>query len=165
MSTSIPRSPARPPHLGQVFQQKILIRASATCVERCFTELDLMHRWLNPALRCDPVGRWQTTVGSRSRFVIQLPLWQPSLRSTVIERQPGLVVWQFDGFFRGCDRWECIPHPNGTELLNRFEFQVPNPVVQWGFKTFAASLTRQDMQAQLRRLKQVAERLEQSGHW
>jgi hypothetical protein len=29
--------------------------------------------------------------------------------------------------------------------------------VNWGFNTFAASWTKQDMQAQLRRLKRVAE--------
>ncbi|MEO1763789.1 MAG: SRPBCC family protein, partial [Cyanobacteria bacterium J06629_18] len=44
-------------------------------------------------------------------------------------------------------------------LVNRFEFQIPNPIVSWGFKTFAEKLTKQDMEAQLRRLKHVAESL------
>jgi len=143
----------------QVFEQTVYIQASATDVERCITDRDLMHRWLNPALRCDPIGQWNTDLGGQSRFVVQLPLWQPSLHSTVVERQPGLVVWGFDGFFRGRDRWECIPEVEGTRLLNRFEFTIPNPLIQFGFRTFAASWTRQDMQAQLQRLKQVAERL------
>jgi len=143
----------------QVFEQTVYIQASATDVERCITDRDLMHRWLNPALRCDPIGQWNTDLGGQSRFVVQLPLWQPALHSTVVERQPGLVVWGFDGFFRGRDRWECIPEVEGTRLLNRFEFTIPNPLIQFGFRTFAASWTRQDMQAQLQRLKQVAERL------
>jgi hypothetical protein len=42
-------------------------------------------------------------------------------------------------------------------LVNRFEFQIPNPLVAFGFNQFAANLTKADMQAQLRRLKRVAE--------
>ncbi|MDV3000619.1 MAG: hypothetical protein N5P05_002225 [Chroococcopsis gigantea SAG 12.99] len=141
----------------QVFEQSIQINASATTVERCFTDLELMHRWLNPALRCEPIGDWRTDVGARSRFYLQIPLLQPSLKSTVITRAPGLIVWQFEGFFQGCDRWECQPTEKGTCLLNRFEFEVPNPVIGWGFNKFAAGWTKNDMKAQLRRLKRVAE--------
>lgn len=142
---------------AQVFEQSIQIKASATVVERCITDQILMHRWLNPVLRCEPIGEWSTEVGSRSRFVIQIPLLQPTLNSIVLEREPGLVVWEFQGFFQGRDRWECQPTDKGTRLLNRFEFEIPNPLVSWGFNTFAADWTKNDMQAQLRRLKQVAE--------
>ncbi len=141
----------------QVFEQSIKISASATVVEQCFTDLTLMHRWLNPALRCQPVGDWSTDKGSKSQFVIQIPLVQPTLSSTVVEREPGLVVWEFQGFFQGRDRWECQPLERGTTLLNRFEFEIPNPVVRYGFNQFARNWTKQDMQAQLRRLKRVAE--------
>ncbi len=141
----------------QVFEQSIQINASATTVERCITELNLMHRWLNPVLRCYPVGDWNTNVGGKSKFVIEVPLIKPTLNCTIVERHPGLVVWGFEGFFKGKDRWECQPNQNGTCLLNRFEFQIPNPVISWGFKIFAEKFTQQDMQAQLRRLKQVAE--------
>ena len=143
--------------LPQVFEQSITIKASATTVESCLSDLELMHRWLNPALKCEPIGKWSTTVGSLSRFQIKIPLWQPSLKSVVVEREPGLIVWEFDGFFQGRDRWECQPTSQGTILLNRFEFQVPNPIVSWGFKTFAATWTKKDMKSQLRRLKRVAE--------
>ena len=141
----------------QAFEQSIQINASATTVERCITDQTLMHRWLNPVLRCEPVGEWSTQVGSRSRFVIQIPLVQPTLNSVVVEREPGLVVWAFKGFFQGRDRWECQPTGNGTRLLNRFEFEIPNPIVGWGFNTFARHWTESDMKAQLRRLKRVAE--------
>ena len=143
----------------QVFEQSIQIKASATMVERCLTDLTLMHRWLNPMLCCEPIGEWCTEIGGRSRFTIKIPIIQPSLKSVVIERQPGLIVWEFDGFFRGCDRWECQPNVTGTLLLNQFTFEIPNPMVSWGFKTFAATLTKKDMQSQLRRLKRVAEEL------
>lgn len=141
----------------QIFEQSISISASATAVEQCLTDLELMHRWLNPALRCEPVGVWNTELGGRSRFLIQTPLVQPALHSTVVEREPGLIVWEFRGFFQGRDRWECQPTSTGTTLVNRFEFRIPNPIVRYGFNTFAAEWTRQDMQAQLRRLKRVAE--------
>jgi hypothetical protein len=81
------------------------------------------------------------------------------LYSVVVEREPGLIVWEFRGFFKGRDRWECQPTLKGTRLLNCFQFEVPNPIVRFGFNTFAANLTAQDMQAQLRRLKRVAEEI------
>ena len=142
---------------SQVFEQSIQINASATVVERCITDRALMHRWLNPALRCQPVGDWSTDVGSRSRFVIQIPVVKPTLKSVVVERQPGVIVWGFEGFFQGRDRWECQPLAQGTRLINRFEFEIPNPLIRWGFNTFAQHWTKEDMQAQLRRLKRVAE--------
>lgn len=143
------------------FEQSIQINATSTVVERCITEQILMHRWLNPALRCEPVGEWSTNIGSRSRFIIQIPLLQPTLDSLVVEREPGLIVWEFQGFFQGRDRWECQPNERGTHLLNRFEFDVPNPLISWGFNTFAANWTQNDMKAQLRRLKGVAEEINQ----
>jgi hypothetical protein len=146
---------------SQVFEQSIHIKASATAVEKCLTDLELMHRWLNPVLRCEPIGTWSTEINSLSRFIIRFPLWQPTLRSTVVEREPGLIVWQFEGFFQGRDRWECQPTATGTNLLNRFEFSIPNPLVSWGFENFAAKWTQKDMQAQLRRLKRVAEEIYQ----
>ncbi|MDJ0555419.1 MAG: SRPBCC family protein [Microcoleaceae cyanobacterium MO_207.B10] len=142
---------------SQVFEQSILIRASATVVERCITDNVLMHKWLNPMLRCEPVGNWDISVGSRSRFIINIPFLQPSLDSVVAEREPGLVVWEFQGFFRGRDRWECQPKSDGTLLLNRFEFEIPSPLIRFGFNQFAASWTKADMEAQLRRLRRVAE--------
>jgi hypothetical protein len=141
----------------QAFEQSIQIDASPSIVEKCLTDRILMHRWLNPMLLCEPVGEWSTDLGSQSRFLIKIPLWPPTLDSVVVERQPGLVVWQFTGFFHGRDRWECQLHPQGTLLLNRFEFEIPNPLVRWGFNTFASKLTKQDMRAQLQRLKRVAE--------
>ncbi|GAB4290339.1 MAG: SRPBCC family protein [Oscillatoriaceae cyanobacterium] len=142
---------------NQVFEQSIQIRASATVVERCIIEEKLMHRWLNPALRCEAVEDWNTDLGSQFRFKILIPIFQPQLDTVVVEREPGLIVWGFDGFFQGRDRWECQPQGQDTLLLNRFEFHIPNPIVAFGFHRFAASWTRQDMQAQLRRLKRVAE--------
>ncbi len=144
----------------EVFEQSIEINATSTVVEQCITERALMHQWLNPALRCEPIGDWSTEVGSKSKFIIQIPVIKPTLISTVVEREAGLIVWGFEGYFKGCDRWECQPTDNGTHLVNRFEFEIPNPIVSWGFKTFAEKFTKQDMQAQLRRLKHVAQSVE-----
>ncbi len=142
----------------EIFEQSIQVRASATCVEQCFTDLETMHRWLNPLLRCEPLGdRWSTALESQSRFWLKIPLVNLVLNNRVVEREPGLIVWQFTGFFRGRDRWECIPNATGTQLVNRFQFDIPNPLVRWGFKTFAARWTQKDMQAQLRRIKAIAE--------
>lgn len=147
--------------MKQVFEQSIQINASATIVENCITDLSLMHRWLNPLLRCEPIGEWNTEIGGRSRFIIKIPLLQPTLKSLVVGREPGLIIWEFEGFFQGCDRWECQPNSQGTQLLNRFEFSISNPIISWGFDNFAASWTRNDMKAQLKRLKRVAEEIYQ----
>ncbi|MGB2926041.1 MAG: SRPBCC family protein [Limnothrix sp.] len=142
----------------EVFEQSVHICASATCIEACFTDLSTMHRWLNPLLRCEPIGEeWSTALGSRSRFFVKIPLLKLVLNNRVVEREPGLIVWQFTGFFQGRDRWECLPNATGTQLVNRFQFEIPNPVIRWGFDTFAARLTKKDMQAQLRRIKAIAE--------
>jgi hypothetical protein len=143
--------------LSQFFEHSISIQATVECVDRVITDRKLMHQWLNPILRCDPVGEWKTDIGSQSRFIIQIPFLKPTLASQIIERRLGLTVWEFDGFFKGRDRWECFAEAQGTRLVNRFEFQILNPLVAFGFQTFAAPWTRKDMQAQLVRLKQVAE--------
>jgi Polyketide cyclase / dehydrase and lipid transport len=154
-----------------IFEQSIVINTSATIVEQCFTNLEKMHYWLNPALRCEPWENtiWSTEIGAKSQFLIQIPLLKPVLISTVIERKPGVVVWEFEGFFRGRDRWEAQPQNDpqyqGTQhqrtlLINRFEFIVPNPIVAFGFNTFAAKWTKADMERQLQRLKRVAESIE-----
>ena len=145
----------------QCFEQSITIRTNSTTVERCFTDLVLMNSWLNPILRCEASENtaWSTKLGAKSHFVIQIPVFKPVLISTIVEREPGLVVWEFDGFFQGRDRWEVQPQDQGSLLINRFEFTIPNPIVAFGFNTFAAKWTKADMAAQLQRLKQVAERL------
>lgn len=142
---------------SQQFEQSIEINASPQVVEHCITSRTLMHKWLNPLLKCEPVGDWSTEVGSCSRFIILIPIVQPTLEAVVKERKPGLIVWGFEGFFQGSDFWECKPTPQGTLLINTFKFKIPNPVIRWGFNVFAASLTKIDMQSQLQRLKRVAE--------
>jgi hypothetical protein len=145
----------------RVFENCILIHAQVASVDRCLSESALMHRWLNPALRCDPIGPWSTDLGAQSRFVIQVPLWEPSLLSTVVERHTGLITWAFEGFFNGRDQWRYTPCPQGTQLVNRFEFDIPNPLVRAGFNWVAAGWTQRDMKTQLQRLKHTAESLEQ----
>jgi hypothetical protein len=141
----------------QVFQQSVMIQASIDRVDSAITDRTLMHQWLNPALVCEPIGEWSSELGAQSRFMLQIPVLKPTLLSTVIERRLGLVVWEFSGFFVGRDRWECFSEAEGTRLVNTFEFQIPNPLVSFGFQTFAAPWTKRDMQAQLQRLKNVAE--------
>ncbi|WP_204106099.1 MULTISPECIES: SRPBCC family protein [Spirulina sp. CCY15215] len=142
-------------------EQSITINASVAIVERCIIDLDLMRCWLNPSLRCEPIGEWGTEVGDRSRFIVKFSPLPLVLENTVIERKSGLVVWEFQGFFQGRDRWECQETDEGTILLNCFEFVIPNPFIRWGFRLFALTWTQRDMQAQLQRLKRVAEGLEQ----
>jgi hypothetical protein len=121
-----------------------------------------MAQWLNPFLSCECIGPWSVEVGSRFRFRLNVPMLRPALDCVVKERGPGLVEWEFSGFFVGTDRWESFAQEGGTLLVNRFCFEIPNTLVQMGFNLFAASLTRQDMLAQLQRLKKVAEKFSNS---
>lgn len=139
------------------FEQSVYIEAPIAIVDHTITDQTLMHQWLNPLLKCEPIGEWSSQVGSQTRFTIRIPFLYPTLHSQVIERREGLVVWAFAGFFQGCDRWQCQPEISGTRLINQFEFCIENPLIAIGFQTFAAKLTRRDMQSQLQRLKQVAE--------
>ena len=50
------------------FLQCITIAASPGVVEHCITNLAIMHRWLNPALRCEPVEDWSTEPGAQSQI-------------------------------------------------------------------------------------------------
>jgi hypothetical protein len=155
-----------PPHPQlSCFENAIEIQASATTVERCITDRHQMAQWLNPMLICESVGDlWSTEVGAQSRFVINLPLFKPTLQNQVIDRAPGLVVWAFQGFFVGTDRWECEPIAQGTRLINQFSFEIPNPLIRFGFDRFAQELTQADMKAQLKRIKVLAETLERQSH-
>lgn len=146
----------------QQFKNSVDINASPTIVEHCISDRALMHKWLNPALRCEPVGEWSTNIGSRSRFIILIPLVKPALDAVILERKPGLIVWGFEGFFQGSDRWECQEIAQGTKLVNCFTFKIPNPLIRTGFNVFASYLTKADMRSQLHRLKRVAEAV-QSG--
>jgi hypothetical protein len=139
------------------FSQSIQIAAPPSAVERCFTQLKTMHRWLNPVLRVQPQEIWSTELGSSCEFLLQLPLIQPRLHCQVFERDQGLIVWAFKGFFTGYDTWRWYPNEGGCQLENCFQFEIPNPLVQVGFDLFAARLTQVDMRRQLERLKQVAE--------
>ncbi len=141
------------------FEQSCLIAASLVSVDRCLTEEALMRQWLNPILRCEAVGIWATSVGSRFRFIIEIPLLQPTLDCLVIERELGNVVWEFTGFFEGTDRWQAHAQDTQTRLVNQFIFTIPNPIIASGFSLFA-TLTQRDMQAQLQRFKRVAESLD-----
>lgn len=168
------------------YTQTIEIAASLAQVDRCLTDPTLMHRWLNPLLRCEAVGSWSDQVGSQFRFLIGIPLWQPVLTCEIssrgIETEQRWIEWSFAGFFVGSDRWQMQSMTSIatsiakderakdsssppeitkqiTKLINSFDFEIPNPLVSWGFNVMAAGLTQSDMQAQLQRLQQVAEAL------
>ncbi|MEM8717523.1 MAG: SRPBCC family protein [Cyanobacteria bacterium P01_A01_bin.3] len=141
------------------FTQSVDIAAPVDVVDRCIVSEDTMALWLNPMLRCEAIGNWSTEVGSRFQFTLKIPLLAPHLDCVVQERRSGLVVWSFQGFFTGTDRWECRKNTSGTQLLNQFTFEIPTPLVRVGFDLVAARLTQRDMQAQLVRIKSIAEEL------
>ncbi len=140
----------------QVWEQSIQINTSAVVVDRCITELNLLRQWMSSS--CEPIGDWSVSIGSYSRLVVKLSLFQFNLSRIVVVREPGLIVWGFDGLITGRDRWECRPHEQGTLLVNRWELQTSN-LAGWGWRRLASNWTADEMANQLRRLKYLAEEL------
>jgi Polyketide cyclase / dehydrase and lipid transport len=140
----------------QVWEQSIQINASAVVTDRCITELDLQQRWRSGS--CESVDKWSVAVGSYSRLIVKMPWFQFSLNRIVVVREPGLIVWNFDGFLTGQDRWECRPRAIGTLVVNRWELQT-SKAIGWGWQRFNRKWTTDEMAAQLMRLKYVAEEL------
>ena len=140
----------------QVWEQSIQINASAVVIDRCITELDLQQRWRGG--RCEAVGEWNVAVGSYSRLTMKWPWFQFRLNRVVVVREPGLVVWSFDGLLTGRDRWECRPRAVGTLVVNRWELQTSN-AIGWGWQRFNSQWITDEMAAQLMRLKYVSEDL------
>jgi Polyketide cyclase / dehydrase and lipid transport len=143
----------------ELCKKSIQINASATVVDRCLTELLLLRRWRNGLVTCEPLGAWSPEVGSRSHLRLENSLWPLSLRNIVVRREPGLIVWEFRGWLRGLDRWECQPWAGGTRLLNCWEWQATNGWIDWWWKSFGAKSIEEDIDAQLMRIKYVAEEL------
>ncbi|MEM9150714.1 MAG: SRPBCC family protein [Cyanobacteria bacterium P01_F01_bin.3] len=148
---------------SQTFEQSVWIDAPVSIVDQVITDQHYMHQWLNPVLRCNPIDEWSTEVGARSIFIVQVPILNLTLNSQVSERAEGLVVWSFDGFFQGRDRWACSAEGKGTRLNNQFTFVATSRLMKIGFQLFAAALTKRDMEQQLVRLKRVAENLNSSA--
>jgi Polyketide cyclase / dehydrase and lipid transport len=140
----------------QVLEQSIQINASAVVVDRCVTDPSLQRQWLGS--NYEPMGNGSVAVGSYSRLAINLPLFHFTLSRIVIVREPGLVVWGFDGFITGRELWECRPHERGTLLVNRWELQTSN-LIGWGWHRFARQQLTDEIVTQLTRLKYVAEEI------
>ncbi len=140
----------------QIWEQSIQVDASAVVVDRCITELALQQRWRSG--RSEPIDNWSVAVGSYSRWLLPLPWWQLSLGRIVVIREPGLVVWGFDGLITGRDRWECCPSEQGTLVINRWEIQT-NSFIGWGWQRWNRNWINDQMVTQLMRLKYVAEEL------
>jgi Polyketide cyclase / dehydrase and lipid transport len=140
-------------------QKSIYIKASATVVDRCLTELELIHRWRNGLVTCEALGEWLLSPGSRSRLRLENSLWPIVLRNNLVRREPGLVRWEFQGLLRGFDQWECQPAAAGTQLVNRWQWQAANGWLDWWWRNFGARAIEDDIEAQLMRIKYVAEEI------
>jgi hypothetical protein len=141
------------------WEKSIQIKASATVVDRCLTELALIQRWRSGLVTCAARGEWSTSLGSPSRLRLENSLWPLTLGQIVVQREPGLIVWEFSGGLRGTDGWECQPATNGTRLVNCWEWRAANGWINWWWRSFGAQAIADDIDAQLMRIKYVAEEL------
>lgn len=140
----------------QSWEQTIQIQASAVLVDRCLSELPLIHRWLGAAW--EPIGTWDLAVGSGSRQLVSVGGWQIKLSRIVLIREPGLVVWGLSGFLTGREYWECQPNEHGTLLIHRWELQFSS-VSGWGWSTWLGQRIQEARSEHLQQLKFLAEEL------
>jgi hypothetical protein len=144
----------------RTYERSIQIEATATAVERCFTELDLVSQWLTPMFRCEAIGNWEAAVGNRCHLTIVSRFLRLGTIARVIVREPGSIVWQFEGALRGIDRWECEPNSEGTRLIHSREMTFSNPIFAWLFDRLFLSSTEHQNKVQISRLKAVAEEVQ-----
>jgi hypothetical protein len=139
------------------WERSILIRASATVVDRCLTEWPLIRRWRNGLVTWE-AGDDPLVVGSRGRWHINHSLWPLRLGASLVQREPGLVVWQLSGGLQGLDRWECRPQEAGTQLYHCWDWHTSGGVYRW-WPVVGRLALEDDSEAQLMRIKYVAEEI------
>ncbi len=145
-------------------ENEIRVAAPPLTAETYLLDPEKLHRWINPLFRFEPVGESGTTAGSRFRFVLQIPPIHPALEYEIAEHSfdptpdaPTVctVVYRFTGFMEGRDTWTFTAEGDGTRVWNRFEYDVPNPLVRLGWQILAEPFTVRDMREQMERLRRT----------
>jgi hypothetical protein len=142
-------------------EEFVVVDAGMDRVEQVMTEQRLMQSWMSSAVQFAPTeGPWSLAQGTR---------WQLGLTGLgrlleanyiVYQRQPGLIIWAFDGFWEGLDAWKWMPYQHNTAqtlIQNRIEYDLKIPALDLIWPATIGPLMGWDAKVQMRRLKHVCE--------
>lgn len=143
---------------AHVLEEFVVVSAPLERVEAVMTERVLMQRWMSGAVQFTPLDGWRFEQGAPWRLT--LAGLGRSLEATYLvhERRPGLILWQFDGFWEGFDAWHWMAHGVGQTLIqNRIEYRLRVPVLELVWPATVGPLMGWDAKVQMQRLRQVCE--------
>lgn len=141
-------------------EEFIVVAASPERVEQVMTNQALMRRWMSPTVRFEPLEMWSFERGARWRLTLTGLGRVLESQYVVYDRQPGLILWAFDGFWEGFDAWRWLTFPHDatkTLIQNRIEYNLRIPVLDLIWPTTIGPLMGWDAKVQMRRLKGVCE--------
>ncbi|MGB9633395.1 MAG: SRPBCC family protein [Chloroflexaceae bacterium] len=141
-------------------EEFVVVEAPLERVEAVMTERALMTRWMSPAVRFEPLETWSFEQGARWRLTLTGLGRALEAHYVVHDRQPGLVLWAFNGFWEGFDAWHWRPfqgHAGRTLIQNRIEYNLSIPILDVLWPATVGPLMGWDAKVQMRRLKSVCE--------
>ncbi|NJM08133.1 SRPBCC family protein [Candidatus Gracilibacteria bacterium] len=141
-------------------EEFIVVSATLVQVDAAMTERALMQRWMSPAVQFAPQhGNWSFAEGTR--WQLTLSGLGDLLRAEYVvqERQPGLILWAFDGFWQGFDAWHwfAASAPGQVIIQNRIEYDLRVPGLAAIWPLTVGPLMGWDARTQMQRLKEVCE--------
>ncbi|MCG8353128.1 MAG: SRPBCC family protein [Chloroflexales bacterium] len=145
-------------HLQEEF---VIVNTPMQRVEAVMTERNLMELWMSPAVRFEPLDDWRFATGDRWRMTLTGVGDLLHADYVVHDRQPGLVLWAFNGFWEGFDAWRWLPDSDApaaqTIIQNRIEYEIRIPGLDLLWPVTVGPLMGWDARVQMQRLKRVCE--------
>lgn len=124
------------------------------------TDRALMERWMSPAVVFSPLDGWRFDTGAPWRMQLRGLGSLLDAGYIVADRQPGLILWAFDGFWEGFDAWHWRSLDDGRTLIqNRIEYNLRVPGLDLIWPLTIGPLMGRDADVQMQRLKRVCEQL------
>lgn len=143
-----------------VQEEFVVVHAPMEVVESVMTDRELMLRWMSPTVRFEPLDGWRFDTGAPWRLTLT-GLGNLLVADYVVhERQPGLVLWAYTGFWQGFDAWHWMPAPEDpqqTIIQNRLEYELRVPGLNLIWPVTVGPLMGWDARVQMKRLREVCE--------
>ncbi|NJP07861.1 MAG: SRPBCC family protein [Chloroflexaceae bacterium] len=144
-----------------VLEEFVVVHAPMDVVDRVITERNLMMRWASPSVRFDPLDGWRFDEGAPWKLTLTgLGDVMPA-DYVVHAREPGLILWAYNGFWEGFDAWHWFPasnDPHGPTIIqNRLEYELRSPLLPLFWRFTLVPFMKWDAEVQMQRLKRVCE--------
>ncbi len=142
-----------------ILEEFTLVHAPMEAVDRIMTEKPLMDRWASPSVQFKPRNGWSFEKGAQWRLTLTGLGPLLSADYVVYDRQPGLILWYYNGFWEGCDAWHWWQVPTApqhqTIIQNRLEYELRIPGLELIWSSVMVPLMQFDARIQMMRLQRV----------